>query len=715
MALLSPLLQLREDMSDLVKDKSKLKEELANVKDSAHSVRQENNKLQKQLGTERKALQLEIEKTSQQSISLVEKLQREKEGIQDMLELSQSALNASEEALLQVKDEAKSLRDDVSQLQELLREAERKETDSNYVKEMTVEEECIKLKLDRTTASCTSYKQELDDLKNTNAGLNAEICSLRLQLEDAAKKEISMTTLVERIRAEKDAAFVELDASRQAHVLTKAELLKVEKMSTSLQTELTCVAKQLKVVQTGGESVAELRKEVKLEKDCVSRLKSELDRSREHVSHLQSELNTNNASRVLYEQTLAQLFNKEAELKCQLSVLQEELRKEKEQVEALSFKMNSASKPPSPVSGRQVAPEGWSTSERQITTDKQISTEGMVVGGKQISAEGVVVGEKQISTEGMVVGEKQISTEEVVVGEKQISTERMVVGDKQISTEGMVVGEKQVSTEGEFSAGDEEDMPTKKRRCDGCSLGDSSVSSLCHDTTDNREEWFSSSSILSDMEGLQQSLPVDRRMTYFANVPFVTVNNVLPSRATLDPRVLVSLMDPLTTRSQEDPLPSRSQVDPLPTKGTAAGKDSNVTKDPNRVRELKRRNAAVLPHLRSSYPVETQVQPETPTKTETMIRSGRTDHPPNPHTGRPAQQQHKQQPKAFDGQQENSDSRMSLAFDVTVAKEKSVLPPHLKKRMEVLEAQKEARMKKVMERHQGKKKGKRKPLTCKLK
>jgi hypothetical protein len=204
-------------------------------------------------------------------------------------------------------------------------------------------------------------------------------------------------------------------------------------------------------------------------------------------------------------------------------------------------------------------------------------------------------------------------------------------------------------------------------------------------------------------------------MTYFANVPFVTVNNILPSRATLDPRVLVSLMDPLTTRSQEDPLPSRSQVDPLPTKGTAAGKDSNVTKDPNRVRELKRRNAAVLPHLRSSYPVETQVQPETPTKTETMIRSGRTDHPPNPHTGRPAQQQHKQQPKAFDGQQENSDSRMSLAFDVTVAKEKSVLPPHLKKRMEVLEAQKEARMKKVMERHQGKKKGKRKPLTYKLK
>jgi hypothetical protein len=303
----------------------------------------------------------------------------------------------------------------------------------------------------------------------------------------------------------------------------------------------------------------------------------------------------------------------------------------------------------------------------------------------------------------------------MVVGEKQISAEGMVVGEKQISAEGMVVGEKQVSTEGEFSAGDEEDMPTKKRRCDGCSLGDSSVSSLCHDTTDNREEWFSSSSILSDMEGLQQSLPVERRMTYFANVPFVTVNNVLPSRATLDPRVLVSLMDPLTTRSQEDPLPSRSQVDPLPTKGTAAGKDSNVTKDPNRVRELKRRNAAVLPHLRSSYPVETQVQPETPTKTETMIRSGRTDHPPNPHTGRPAQQQHKQQPKAFDGQQENSDSRMSLAFDVTVAKENSVLPPRLKKRMEVLEAQKEARMKKVMERHQGKKKGKRKPLTYKLK
>jgi hypothetical protein len=312
----------------------------------------------------------------------------------------------------------------------------------------------------------------------------------------------------------------------------------------------------------------------------------------------------------------------------------------------------------------------------------------------------------------------------MVVGEKQISAEGMVVGEKQISAEGMVVGEKQVSTEGEFSAGDEEDMPTKKRRCDGCSLGDSSVSSLCHDTTDNREEWFSSSSILSDMEGLQQSLPVERRMTYFANVPFVTVNDVLPSRATLDPRVLVSLMDPLTTRSQEDPLPTRSQEDPLPTrgqvdalptKGTAAGKDSNVAKDPNRVKELKRRNAAVLPHLRSSYPVETQVQPETPTKTETMIRSGRTDHPPNPHTGRPAQQQHKQQPKAFDGQQENSDSRMSLAFDVTVAKENSVLPPRLKKRMEVLEAQKEARMKKVMERHQGKKKGKRKPLTYKLK
>ena len=148
-------------------------------------------------------------------------------------------------------------------------------------------------------------------------------------------------------------------------------------------------------------------------------------------------------------------------------------------------------------------------------------------------------------------------------------------------------------------------------------------------------------------------------------------------------------------------------------------KHSQIVGDANRVCELKRRNTVVPPHLRSSYPIETQVQPETPTKTEDMIRSGRGPVM-TPTTTKGSQQQPQDMLNArvlVDQEQENS-RRMSLAFDVSVARETKQLPVHLRRRMDQIQADKSARRtelaKKQMEKMNERKiqKGKRKPLSA---
>ena len=59
---------------------------------------------------------------------------------------------------------------------------------------------------------------------------------------------------------------------------------------------------------------------------------------------------------------------------------------------------------------------------------------------------------------------------------------------------------------------------------------------------------------------------------------------------------------------------------------------SNKDDDKTRIGELQRRNAKALPHLKSSYPIELQVQPESPSVSDEQVKNGlKTDQPSQLH------------------------------------------------------------------------------------
>ena len=117
-------------------------------------------------------------------------------------------------------------------------------------------------------------------------------------------------------------------------------------------------------------------------------------------------------------------------------------------------------------------------------------------------------------------------------------------------------------------------------------------------------------------------------------------------------------------------------------------------KDPRRISELQKRNSTVLPHLRSSYPVETQVQPDSPSVSDQAIRTGMSTKDENSHIITQLR------PYILPNT-ENTDKCFSLAFDInssssTLTNDKQI-PERLRKRMELAQEQKEARKKAARE------------------
>ena len=390
-----------------------------------------------------------------------------------------------------------------------------------------------------------------------------------------------------------------------------------------------------------------------------SALEDELRMEKERVCTLKSKLDASEISRASCEQTLDKLLSSEAELKSRLNVLEEELKTEKEHVCALEIELESANKAnKSTAAGSLICPEG-----------PIISKDGEPL--------------------------------------------HPCLGDNG-------------SSEDHSANYATQEVPERE-----------------NDEMNGGELEWVCASVLNNMTLCSPPVYKDRRMTFTSNVPFVTVNDppqatrptmnptnptTFPTRPTVDPtsstmdytRPTVDHTRPTVDHTRPTADPTRLTMDPLQIKTRIVGdtKHSQIVGDANRVYELKRRNTVVPPHLRSSYPIETQVQPETPTKTEDMIRSGR-GAVMTPPTTKGSQQQ----PQVVlgtrmlvDQEQENS-RRMSVVFDVSVAGETKELPVHLKRRMDQLQAEKSARrmelaktqMEKMNERKT--QKGKRKPLS----
>ena len=181
-----------------------------------------------------------------------------------------------------------------------------------------------------------------------------------------------------------------------------------------------------------------------------------------------------------------------------------------------------------------------------------------------------------------------------------------------------------------------------------------------------------------------------------------------------------SLSMPPPAFSQQKPAPSRERTT------QQLHKTTNLC-DPNRLSELQRRNSIVPPHLRSSYPVETQTKPESPQSSDNAIRLGLTSSSTTTTTLLQQGQEYSCQqtakllpdPTEELSREGDGDRRMSLAFNLEEGPSIRQIPARLRKRMEATQLERDERQRarleaaKKLKEQEGAKKGKvkRKPLT----
>ena len=484
----------------------------------------------------------------------------------------------------------------------------------------------------------------------------------------------------------------------------KDELLKATEANSLLRSQVYCLQERLKVVE-GSVASSTLEDELRMEKERVCTLKSKLDASE--------------ISRASCEQTRDKLLSSEAELKSRLNVLEEELRTEKEHVCALEIELESADK--STAAGSLICPEG-----PIISKDGEPLLPCLGGNGSSEDHSANYATQEVPERENDELNEGELEWVSASVLNNMTLCSQPVYKDRRMTFTSnapfVTVNDPPQATRPTMNPTNPTTFPTRP-------TVDPTSSTMDHTrpTVDYTRPTVDPTS--STMDYTRPTVD-HTRPTVDTSRPTVdyTRPTVDPTSSTMDytrptvdyTRPTVDTSRPTVDHTRPTADPTRLTMDPLQIKTRIVGgtKHSPIVGDPNRVYELKRRNTVVPPHLRSSYPIETQVQPETPTKTEDMIRSGR-----GPVMTPPTTKGSQQQPQdvlgtrmLVDQEQENS-RRMSVVFDVSVAGETKQLPVHLKRRMDQLQAEKSARRmelaKKQMEKmnEQKTQKGKRKPLS----